>query len=172
MCTSSAVSYAVLGDPRVALAKRGTPDMSALCPYKHCFCSVGRMQPEDLQQPGIRRPPGSVCQPRFRGCLPADAHVHHPHELRQRLGRRVQVSSEGYMSQGPGVGTAEQGLLRDKLGSPRLKSRDQGSERGHGLAGWGWGRVAPDKEELAQCLLASQFFTCCKHTCTLTITLG
>lgn len=147
----SSVNYAVLGDPGVALARSGASGMFALFPYEHCFCSVGRMQPEDLQQPGVRCPPGSVCQPRFRGRLPADAHVHHPHELRQGLGRRVQVSPGGRMSQGPGVRTAGQGLLRDKLGSPRLKSRDQGSERGHGLAGWGWGRVTPDKEELAQC---------------------
>lgn len=51
------------------------------------------MQPEDLQQPGVCRPPGSVCQPGLRGSLPADPDVHHPHELRQRLGSRVQVRS-------------------------------------------------------------------------------
>lgn len=105
----SRVSYAILGDPGMALARRGAPDMSALRPYEHCFCSVGRMQPEDLQQPGVCSPPGSVREPGLRGRLPADAHVHHPHELRQRLGGRVQVRSGGRRSRGPGsAGHSEQ----------------------------------------------------------------
>lgn len=79
----------------MVLARRGAPDTPALRPQEHRFCSVGRMQPEDLQQPGVCCPPGSVCQPGLRGCLPADTHVHHSHELRQRLGSRVQVSTGG-----------------------------------------------------------------------------
>ena len=51
------------------------------------------MQPEDLQQPGVRRPLSAVCQPGLRGRLPADPHVHHSHELRQGLGSRVQVGA-------------------------------------------------------------------------------
>lgn len=59
------------------------------------FVFAGRVQPEDFQQPGVCRPPGSVGQPGLRGCLPADPHVYHPHEFCQGLGSRVQVSDMG-----------------------------------------------------------------------------
>jgi hypothetical protein len=44
------------------------------------------MQLEDLQQPGVRGAAVTVSVAGLRGGVPADAHVHHPHELRQGLG--------------------------------------------------------------------------------------
>ena len=77
----------------VALTRRGAQAKYSLRPRELCVCPVGRMQPEDLQQPGVCRPLGSVCQPGLRGRVPADPHVHHSHELCQRLGSRVQVGA-------------------------------------------------------------------------------
>lgn len=111
-----------------ALARRGAPDKCTLRPHEHCFCSVGRMQPEDLQQPGVCRPPGSVCQPGLRGRVPADPDVHHPHELRQGLGSRVQVGAGALVPGMRGLQVAqnaEQGLPRDELGWP-LPRRAEG----------------------------------------------
>lgn len=105
----------------VALARRGARAVLGLCPCELCVCPVGRVQPEDLQQPGVRRPLGSVRQPGLRGRVPADPHVHHPHELRQRLGSRVQVGAGAPVlgPQGPqGAQNSQAGLLRDELGWP------------------------------------------------------
>lgn len=77
----------------VALTRGGARDKAGLRPRELCVCPVCRMQPEDLQQPGVRCPLSSVCQPGLRGRVPADPHVHHSHELRQRLGSRVQVGA-------------------------------------------------------------------------------
>lgn len=55
----------------------------------HSLQSPSRVQSQDLQQSRIRCPIGSICPGGFRGCLPADADVHYPIELRQRLGFRV-----------------------------------------------------------------------------------
>ena len=143
VCHFSRVGYDVPGDSGLALAQRGAPDTSALCPHERYLWSVGRVQPEDLQQPGVCRPPGPVCQPGLRGRLPADAHVHHPHELCQRLGSRVQVSAGGPRGPGPGD---RRGLRQQRGGSSgtseassRPKNTDQGSERGCERAGWGAG---------------------------------
>lgn len=100
VCHLGRVRYAVLDDPGVASASSGALDVCA-CPRKHCFCSLGRVQPEDLQQPGVCRPPGSVRQPGLRGGLPVDPDVHHPHELCQRLGSGIQVRSGCHLSWGP-----------------------------------------------------------------------
>lgn len=45
------------------------------------------MQPEDLQQSGVCRHALAVGEPRLWGRLPTHAHVHHPAEFRQGLGR-------------------------------------------------------------------------------------
>ena len=48
-----------------------------------------RVQFENFQQQRIRGSAVSEREPRLRGRLRVDADVHHPHELRQGLGRRV-----------------------------------------------------------------------------------
>ena len=51
--------------------------------------NTSRLQPQDLQQPGVCRAAGTVSQPGLRGRVPIDPDVHHPHEFCQGLGRRV-----------------------------------------------------------------------------------
>lgn len=128
MANTGTLVRVTLGVGWGALARRGAPDKCTLRPHEHCFCSVGRMQPEDLQQPGVCRPPGSICQPGLRGRVPADPDVHHPHELRQGLGSRVQVGAGALVPGMRGLQVAqnaEQGLPRDELGWP-LPRRAEG----------------------------------------------
>lgn len=42
------VSWDLPRDPEVVLARSGAPDTPGLRPQEHHFCSVDRMQPEDL----------------------------------------------------------------------------------------------------------------------------
>jgi len=50
---------------------------------------TARLQPKDLQQPGVCRPAVAVRVAGIRSGLPIDTHVHHPHVVRQGLGRRI-----------------------------------------------------------------------------------
>ena len=50
---------------------------------------VGRMQSEDLQQPGIRGVAVAIGVAGFRSSISADAYVHNPNELREGLGRGI-----------------------------------------------------------------------------------
>lgn len=59
----------------------------------HRLQDTARLQPQDLQQPGIRGPAVAVGVAGLRGGVPAHAHVYYTHELRQGLGGRVQTSN-------------------------------------------------------------------------------
>ena len=123
------------------------------------------MQPEDLQQPGVCRPPGSVCQPGLRGRVPADPDVHHPHELRQGLGSRVQVGVGVPVPGMRGLQVAqntEQGLPRDELGWP-FPHRAEGPGIRAG--------PSPIRQELSSARPVLQFLRTWEHSI-LTTTLG
>ena len=64
------------------LNKTPSPTCSETMFRKICTLSPGlqdpsRLQPEDLQQPGVRRAPLAVGEPGLRGGVPADEDVHH-----------------------------------------------------------------------------------------------
>ena len=61
-------------------------------PPRYRSLSIHRLPAEDLQQSDIRPAAQPVCAPGIRGCLSAHAYVYHQGQLRQGLGRRLQVS--------------------------------------------------------------------------------
>lgn len=59
--------------------------LSPRFPPHHCLQDPQWLQPQDLQQPRVRRAPGAVCQSRFWSSLWTHKDVHHPHELRKGM---------------------------------------------------------------------------------------
>lgn len=75
--------------PQASASRRALSRSSSQTSSPSVCLFVCRMQPEDLQQPGVRGAALAVGVAGLRGGVSADAYVHDSYELREGLGRRV-----------------------------------------------------------------------------------